>query len=215
MSLEVLSALQCLIERLHGTSAGLDVRSFLVAEASWRELPGARAGLLEQLFVREGAEGMDLGLYLAPEVVRGLTHDNPQRCLHAGNLELFCIALEGVSHFVLVAWRATIGRPVTPLELEMQAEVDKFVAAWLLLAEQGQPLISSAEPLMRQLFAAYALSSATPTEERERYLVASRVAQRFCLGLAKSFSYDVDGGRIQRAVHRFVRQELCEKRRAA
>jgi len=215
MSHEVLRALQHVIERLHGARLGVDVRAFLVSPEAFLQIPGAREGMQEQLFVREDVDGLDLGLYIAPEVVGRLASDDPQRRLHAGNLEVFCIALEGVSHFVFVAWHANIGRPVTALELEMQAEVDKFAASWLLLAAQGQSLATTGTPLLTHLFAAYTLSGSLPAEERERYLVANRVAQRFCAVLVRSFADDGDGERIERAVHDFARQPLADKLRAA
>jgi hypothetical protein len=215
MSHDVIARLQQIIERLHGASADLDVRLYLVAQAVWRDMPGARAGMLEQLLVREAPDEMELGLYLDPQVVESLRRDDPSRRLHPGNLELFCIALEGVSHFVFVAWCARMGRAVSALELEIQAEVDKFVGAWLLLSQQGRPLAVSAPPLLRQLFDGYELRDEVALEESERYVLASRVAERFCGRLVGLFGHDRDTRRIERAVRRFVRQGMPEKLRQA
>jgi hypothetical protein len=211
----IVAWLQAHIERLHGTETTLDVEAYVVDRETWQAIPGAREGLPEQFFVLEAQDEVELALYIAPEVLARLQEDHPHERLHDGNLESFCIALEGVSHFVFVAARAQGGRPVSALELEIQAEVDKFVSAWLLLQEQGLPLSASAPPLLRQLFAAYELREAVPQEEVDRYHVASRVAQRFCGGLLASYGRDQDGRRIERAVQRFVRQELTEKLRAA
>ncbi len=215
MKREVLGHLQATVERLHGVDIALDVGSYVVDPETWKTLPGARAGLPEQLLVCEDDEDLWLALYIAPEVVERLEQDDPRARLHAGNLESFCVALEGVSHFVLVAARAEAGRPVSPLELEIQAEVDKFVAAWRLLVAQGTPQGTAAQALLRQLFAAYELRDEVPQDEADRYVVASRVAQRFCAELVEAHGHDRDGGRVEHAVRRFVRQELAEKLRAA
>ncbi len=45
-------------------------------------------------------------------------------------------ALEGVSHFVYLAWNAGHDKPVSLLELEMQAEVDKYVGSYWLMRRQ-------------------------------------------------------------------------------
>jgi len=218
VSADVLRWLQGVVERLHGTSTALDVRAFVIDEGTRCAIPGAREGVPEQLFVGadpEDPEGMELALYIAPEIVQRLAADHPSRRLHQGNLEGFCIATEGVSHFVFVAARAQAGRPVSALELEIQAEVDKFVASWLLLAEQGVPLERTARQLIRRLFAEYELRDEVTPEESDRYHVASRVAQRFCGRLAEDYGRDRETGRIERAVHRFVQQGLCDKLRAA
>ena len=70
---------------------------------------------------------MELALFIEPEIIAGLEVD-PRRSLHVGNLENFWIAAEGVSHFIFLVWRAQLGRPVTHLELELQAEVDNLFA---------------------------------------------------------------------------------------
>ena len=117
----ILSFLQQSIERLHAVDTKLDVRSYLVDSQTRSVIPGARVDLLEQLFVREDGDELEIALYVDPSVLGDLERDHPRQRLHAGNLESYCVALEGISHFVLVAWRARLGWPVTALELEIQA----------------------------------------------------------------------------------------------
>ena len=54
------------------------------------------------------------------------------------SLDPLCQIIEGVSHFVYLADRASLGREATQLELELQAEVDKYVilASALMQAER-------------------------------------------------------------------------------
>ena len=47
--------------------------------------------------------------------------------LDGENLADFWSALEGVSHFTYYAWNAARDKSVSLFELELQAEVDKFV----------------------------------------------------------------------------------------
>lgn len=213
--MRILGRLQNAIEELHAVETDLDVRSYVVDDETRRAIPGAREGLPEQLFVREAEDGLELALYIDPTIVASLERDRPHRRLHDGNLESFCIALEGVSHFVLLAWRAQIGRPISPLELEIQAEVDKFVLAWLLLARQGQRLDKTAPRLARRLFERFELHDAVQRDEASRYKTANRVAQSYCHSLAQRFGRDQDDRRIRNAVRRYYRRGLAEKMRAA
>jgi hypothetical protein len=212
--MRVLGRLQTAIEDLHAVETDLDVRAYVVDDETRRSIPGAREGLPEQLFVREAQDGLELALYIDPAVVARLENDRPHRRLHDGNIESFCIALEGVSHFVLLAWRARIGRPISPLELEIQAEVDKFVLAWLLLARQGQRLDRTAPRLARQLFERFELRDAVPPAEASRYETANRVAKEYCRSLALRFGLDRNDRRIRRDVRRYYRRGLAEKMRS-
>lgn len=210
-----LQDLQARIESLHGVSTRLDVREFVVDDAARKEIPGAREGLPEQLFIREAEQDLELALYVAPQVMQRLQTDDPEVRLHGGNLDSYCVALEGVSHFVLVVWRASIGRPVSALEMELQAEVDKFVTAWLLLDAQGQARARTHAALSRQLFECFELREDVPTEESDRYHVANRAAQRYCRRLANRYAGDRDTEALTRDVRAFYRSGLAEKLRIA
>ena len=57
--------------------------------------------------------------------------------LNENNVADYWTALEGVSHFTYYAWNAARDKPVSLFELELQAEVDKFVTTGILLREHG------------------------------------------------------------------------------
>ena len=124
----LLSRLQNLIGGIYDVSIAHDVYDFLVTDRG--RLPAAARGgtAEEELIVAEPAAGGDevaLSLYLDPALLARLTREDPLVRLHAGNVADWCTALEGVSHFLYLAWNAGHDKPVSLLELEMQAEVDK------------------------------------------------------------------------------------------
>jgi hypothetical protein len=211
----VLAQLQRAIEGLHGVQTQLDVDAYVVDPEVRALMPGARTELPEQLFVREDGDGMELALYVDPKIITTLEKDDPRARLHEGNLESYCVALEGVSHFVFLAFRAELGRPVTPLELEIQAEVDKFVQAWLLLRTQGCSLAAGARVLDLKLFVAYEVREGVASEEVERYHTATRAARRYCSGLAERHAESGEERRIRADVRGYYRSGLAEKLRAA
>ncbi len=209
---QLFAGLQATIEQLHDVRLPMQVDAYLVDTALRQQLPGALAAVPEQLFVRLAPDdSVELALYVAPQVVQRLRQDDPQRRLHGGNLEAFCVALEGVSHFVYIAWRCEAGWPTRALELELQAEVDKFVASWLLLHRQGQADRQTCQRLLRQLFGSYVLHAEVAPAQRERYHLASRSAAAFCQGLIDAHVGPYCEARLLDRVRWFSRQALACK----
>ena len=66
-------------------------------------------------------------MYLERELLERLDQNDPLTRLDRDNLADFWSALEGVSHFTYYAWNAARDKSVSLFELELQAEVDKFV----------------------------------------------------------------------------------------
>ena len=81
----------------------------------------------------------DVALYLERELLDRLDRHDPLTKLDGDNLADFWSALEGVSHFTYYAWNAARDKTVSLFELELQAEVDKFVTTGKLLREQTGP----------------------------------------------------------------------------
>lgn len=211
----ILSALQHILQRLHDVDTHLDVEAYSIDDETRKNIPEAIDGLVEQLFVRDDGETLELALFVAPHIVSCLHADDPRKHLHPGNFEHFCVALEGVSHFVFLAWRAGLDRPVTALELELQAEVDKFVVSWLLvLAGQAHPAIT-ADSLLHCLFHSFALHQDIPIAEHERYRVASRAAYAVCKSFVQQAGPTPHAHRVVRAARLFYRRGLPEKLQAA
>ena len=144
----LLSDLQRLLSSLYDVPTEHDVRDFVVTDrASVACLGGARSD--EQLFVAQTGEELGLSLFLDAAVLERLAAADPMRKLDQSNLADYLTAIEGVSHFVYLAWNAGFDKPVSLLELELQAEIDKFVAsAWLLTRQESGRFPSELQPVM-------------------------------------------------------------------
>lgn len=137
----------------------------------------------EQLVVAQDGDTVFLGLYLAPALLERLGRADPLRALHGGNIGDYWTVLEGVSHFLYVAWNAGHDRPVSLLELELQAEVDKYVSSlWLLRAQDPRRFPAELHPL---LFREACVDPLRAGERAPLYHHANRYAARFCRGLAQ------------------------------
>ena len=116
-----------------------DVYDFLITDARLAdELDAGGRCVDEKLLIAEEADAASISLYLGQGLMERLRDNNPAYRLSADNLEDFWTALEGVSHFIYYAWNATAEKSVTLLEMELQAEVDKFIGTTLLLRQQGE-----------------------------------------------------------------------------
>jgi hypothetical protein len=183
-----IAKLQRCLERLYDVSISHDVENFLIHDAALTNRiennPAARA-IPEKLLLHETGDGVDVALFLEQAVVERLRKDDPTERLHAGNLGDFLTALEGVSHFLYLAWSAAYERRVSLLELELQAEIDKFILAAMLLArgERGQVPAG----LHAILFAEATLDPALDARLRERYRDANGYARRYCAWLQRRF----------------------------
>jgi len=174
----ILRQLQALIGGIYDVSVAHDVYDFLVTDR--RRLPPAvRSHPTDEQLVVASANGeLGVSLYLDPGLLDRLQRADPLESLHEGNVADYWTALEGVSHFVYLAWNSGHDKPVSLLELELQAEIDKFVASWWLLKRQA-PGRFPAE-LMRLLFERTRIDPALAAGREEIYRRASRYAERFC-----------------------------------
>jgi hypothetical protein len=93
--------------------------------------------------------------------------------------------LEGVSHFHYLMWSVDRGRKVSLLELELQAEVDKYATALALMTRQRNGRFPYA--LHPRLFHHVEFASTLNSESRQRYEEANRHAARYCRTLDERF----------------------------
>lgn len=201
-----LARLQRQLERLYDVSVGHDVEDFLIHDPELaRRLdsgPAARA-VPEKLLVRETGDGVDVALYLDRELVERLQRDDPTERLHAGNLADFLTALEGVSHFLYLIWSASHERSVSLLELELQAEIDKFMLAAFLSARAAGGRVPTG--LHRLLFDAPVFDPALNAELAERYRAANAYARRYCGWLQRRYLARRGDPGIMSELRRFYR----------
>jgi hypothetical protein len=134
---------------------------------------------------------------------------DPRESISGANLSDFWTVLEGVSHFHYLAWNAAFDKPVTLLEMEMQAEVDKYISTRILL--QSQPAASLGAPLLQRLFDEPALDPALDPEEADRYQAASALAGRYCAHLEARFPGSALTRELLRELRTFYRLPQAAK----
>jgi hypothetical protein len=180
--------LQSLLADLYDAPVEHDVHDFLITSADQAAaLQEADSPPLtdEQLLIAQSDAGVELGLYVDEAVLVRLAQRCPLATLDESNLADYCTVLEGVSHFHYVTWSAGHDRSVSLLELELQAEVDKYASALSLLLAQHEGRFPG--DLFRRLFAGCSLLPHLTDAECRRYAEAHRCAARFCQRLEARF----------------------------
>jgi hypothetical protein len=210
----ILTQLQQLIGDIYDVSIAHDVYDFLVTDRKWLPAAVRSRTTEEDLIVAQPAAAGDaaaISLYLDPDLLERLQRENPLVRLHDGNVADYCKALEGVSHFLYLAWNAGHDRAVSILELEMQAEVDKYVASYWLLRRQ-LPGRFPAE-LRRILFERTRIDPRLADGREDLYREASRYAEKFCRRLERSLRRSGAGteGEVLTELRRFYRLSNARK----
>ncbi|AMN45809.1 hypothetical protein ACG33_01540 [Steroidobacter denitrificans] len=184
-----LRSLQASLFRLHDVPVEHDVDDFVFGDRRrLAEVLGAAAAEQasdEQVCLIPDEQGVRIGLYIDQTVLDRLQRNNPCQALGENNLSDFCTALEGVSHFNYLSWCLTRGRSVSLLELELQAEVDKYALALALLVRQGAGHFPGT--LHARMFDSVSFLPYLDEAVRHRYQEANRHAARYCRRLDERF----------------------------
>ena len=205
-----LHQLQTLLQHIYDVPAAPDVRDYLITcETTARALAPHAPDGPERLLVAEQEDELALSLYLEESLLRQLKDDDPMQQLHNGNLDASLVALEGLSHFLFLIWSARNDRQTTQLELETQAEVDKFVACSFLVA--GQDWGGNARALFDAQFGRPRFASNLDIEQRQRYQKASQLAGSYCRWLLQQHSDARHAATRLTELRRFYRLERRRK----
>lgn len=172
------------LERIYGLERAPNVTRFV---------RDGDQGSREVVLVRETESELELAIVLPPE--------SNQIPVGGALSDVWLQVAEGVSHFLYLVERARISLPVTKLELELQAEVDKFV---LLLGLSGD----SASRLVDRLFDSPHFLDAANTEDGARYRMAHQLAARF---VTRAVANDRDPVRARERLRSFYRAGQAEK----
>jgi hypothetical protein len=185
----VLRGLQNLLSRLYDVDLTYDVYDFLVTDR--RAMSGAERlnegrSLDEELLIAETPDGAGVALYMDAGLLQRLEAADPNHTLDEGNLADYCTALEGVSHFVYSIWGLERDLPVSLLELETQAEVDKYAVTVFLLGEQ-LGVASFPRQVHPRLFDRVSFDARLQPDQFERYRTAHHCAAHYCRRLERRF----------------------------
>lgn len=206
----MLSRLQNHLVDIYRADPGYSIVDFLITDPTLARLLGGDSVLAdteETVLVSEQDEGIELSVFLDRDLLSRLEDHDPMQSLEVRKLGDLWTVLEGISHFNYIAWCVGRNKSVTLFELEMQAEVDKFVSTWFLAQEQQDHDL--ADSIHGWLFENIDFKPELDSDQRERYRAASDFAARFCHGLRKRLRRNSSQG--LRELRHFYRLTQPEK----
>jgi hypothetical protein len=195
----MLGRLQRQLNDIYQVSADYDIRDFLVTDPRLANCLSQGTMLDEQ--------GLALSLFLDGELLQRLEDADPMSRLRTHLLDDLWQVLEGVSHFNCVVWKASQDRNVSLLELELQAEIDKFVSTVLIALGQGRSDLLGR--LHGWLFEEISFRDDLDAEQRDRYRAANDYAARFCHALRAHLVRDAET--VLPELRRFYRLTVSDK----
>ncbi|HVO13389.1 MAG TPA: hypothetical protein VMX54_21805 [Vicinamibacteria bacterium] len=193
------------LEAFYALEPHAPVTDFVIPQEEAEQYPGGGSRTL----IKEDGDEISVGVVLDEATARGLRERDPRVRLDGSNLGPFATLTEEVSHFVYLLFCAQAQRSVTQLELELQAEVDKYLTAATFFALQHEGALA---PGLRQaLFRRYRLVDGLTPERVERYRAASELADRYCGWLEAAFVRPGRHADLAREARRFYRLGQREK----
>jgi hypothetical protein len=199
----LLSDLQRLLQRRYDVTIPYQVEDFVSHDADL--LTSLSRGIdlsRESLLIREEGDNLDVTLFLDEAMLAQVASGSWSRDWHGEDFNTYCTILEGVSHFLYLIWSASHRRSVRPVDLELQAEVDKFVFAAL---EPGRRSHGSLRHLMKRLFVDISMNDNLSQEVQSRYARANASAHAYCAWLCRNFDLAPDNRRLHAELARFYR----------
>ena len=210
----LLGTVQGLLTRTYALEAPLDaIERYVIGDAGLARLYDAAAGASvrsagdgARLLLREDGGTLHACLYFPDALIRDLERRPPQRGVDDGNVDAFAVFVEEIDHLLVAAERAKAERSVSLLELELHANVSKYLVLARFLGGRAPRLGAARRAWLRHhLFEKPVFSDPDP-EVRARYVDAGRHAARFL----KTLDGVTPPRRLER-LRRFHRQDLGGK----
>ncbi len=204
--MQTLTRLQRGLEDLYRVETGVAVEDYMI-DSDLREAIAPTRKSREQLLVAQTQDEASIALFIDPAALANLKAHDPSRSLGDHNLGDFLLAVEGVSHFIYAVIAARSDRKVTQLELELQAEVDKYVTCLLVTDTETE----TSAVLRRRLFADFEYEPDLDHDEHARYRAANDNAAKYSTYLEQHFVTRRQIPEMLGELRRFYRAGLAAK----
>ena len=189
----LLERLKGLLERTYGMPQVVDdIGRFVVGDAGYRRFyvsaPTAGAGAADgsgaRTLVRETDDAIRLSIYYPDALIRCLEADSPERGVRESNVDAFATLIEELDHFLCIAERAMHTRPLSLFELELHANVSKYLVVARFMAGRSGTLGPRRRAWLRRRVLDKGAFCDEDPRIRQRYRDAAHWAGRFLNGFA-------------------------------
>jgi len=209
-SLHTLDHLQKHLSTIYALPSLGEIRQFMIDLETLKKLHPTsfeESKIGEKIILRSNEDSsVDIALYLQEEILKNLGKNCPEDDLNEENLADFCTVVEGISHFLFVGFRTQMTLPISAIELELQAEIDKFIASFIYCYQQSGST-QFVDSLYQAIFHHFQFKSDLDSQEMERYHLASTSAAKLCKFLLRKFlKHEPDWPGLLSFLRHFYRQ---------
>ncbi len=206
----MIEELQSNLQALYEIETNHNVSSFVTSNGNLKAaLLASNGSSKETVFFREEGGCLDIAVFIDEDVISQLNTSLTPENLLTKNVGNYCYALEGVSHFLYLIYNAGYDRSVNFLEMELQAEVDKFVMLKTMIDREGSD--GKKHDAHSMVFDDMHFRSGLNPEEITRYKDANFFAAKFCRSLLRNYIGNRNPAGMERQLRRFYRLPLQEK----
>lgn len=186
--MKLITNIQSHLEKIYDLKIGEEAADYLISLDEAAELLQVHknTSFPKELFLvnpQPQDDTLEVALFFDEALTTNLANNSPFESLNSRNLSDFCALIEGVSHFVYYLHKMELKHNVSQLELELQAEIDKFVLLHFFL----QGVHEKQYKILDLLFEDYNLHGHLNPEQVWRYDKATELARQFCYRLSQMF----------------------------
>ncbi|MCC7460617.1 MAG: hypothetical protein IT286_04865 [Proteobacteria bacterium] len=160
--------LQKKIEKIYRLSSCPEAQQYVLSPKQFKKL--AKSSNNPQVIYQDEGDDMSLGIYLGSNLFKRIKQKS-----RIFSFQDFCVMSEEISHFIYLIWSKSNGKTINLLDLEVQAEVDKFVLA--------SDFFGSKKQIFQKMFKNFNMRQNLREDEQERYYTANRLGKKFALSM--------------------------------
>lgn len=144
----LINELQNKIEKTYALDTGItNIEQYIIGDKGYEEFyanekirtvinnnSGAR------VFIRDEEHPLKVSIYYPDAMIRELEDNDPRAGIHDDNIDLCAGFVEELDHFLFIARNYKLNRPFSLLELELQANVTKYLVLKYFIALQNKSI---------------------------------------------------------------------------
>ncbi len=144
----LIEELQRKIEKTYALDTGItNIEEFVIGDKGYKEfyvqeeirtVVNNNSG--SQVFIRDMGNTLKVSIYYPDELIKVLEDNDPRIGLHDDNIDACASFVEELDHFLFIAQNFKFKRPFSLLELELQANVTKYLVLKYFIALQNKSI---------------------------------------------------------------------------
>jgi len=144
----LIKELQKKIEKTYALDTGItNIEQYIIGDKGYEEfyaneeirtVVNSHSGA--RVLLREAEDALKVSIYYPDALIRKLEDNDPRLGIHDENIDLCASFIEELDHFLFIAQNYKSNRPFSLLELELQANVTKYLVLKYFIALQNRSL---------------------------------------------------------------------------